>query len=316
MESFYRQDKTLPALIIHCLSRILNQEFRLSKLLIIFLAPIILFLGSCNIINPDEGKPGIIFIEEYNFNGLLTDSEKITEIWVFDNGKMLGAYNLPASIPILKNGPTEITFRAGVKKDGIASQRVFYPFFKVYKETIHLEAGVIDTIVPNFEYLETIQFASNMTEQFNDLSINYSPTSSSDTSFVVTTDDIFEGTSSGKVSLSSSQSIWQVESQNDELPATHEIWAELNYKGNNSFSVGIIPYVNENRVGPEHALIVKDTKDENGIPQWNKIYISLSDEAGGYGLATSFRFYLEILKDDQDVNPEVYFDNIIIVHNN
>ncbi|NNE54949.1 MAG: hypothetical protein HKN32_02935, partial [Flavobacteriales bacterium] len=79
---------------------------------------------SCNLINPAEGVPAFVAVDEYTFETTSvqgTSSEKFTEIWAFDQGTMMGAFELPASIPVLAEGSRDMSFFAGIKNNGISS---------------------------------------------------------------------------------------------------------------------------------------------------------------------------------------------------
>jgi hypothetical protein len=45
--------------------------------------------------------------------------QNITEAWLYVNGEFLGAYSLPAKVPVLAEGNTEIWVYPGVKENGI-----------------------------------------------------------------------------------------------------------------------------------------------------------------------------------------------------
>jgi len=65
----------------------------------------------CNLINPTETLPSYIIIDEFsfttNYSTEFSDSEKITEMWVFANDQVIGSFDLPAEVPILLEGMTE-----------------------------------------------------------------------------------------------------------------------------------------------------------------------------------------------------------------
>ena len=69
----------------------------------------------CDIINPDETIPAYIYIESIEVinnpdlqgkEGSLNNT--IVDAWVSANGKLVGAFELPAVIPVLAEGDIEI----------------------------------------------------------------------------------------------------------------------------------------------------------------------------------------------------------------
>ena len=116
-------------------------------------AAVLLFAGSCNLIDPEEAVPSVIYIDELSLNvnpGEGTDSHKITEVWVYTNGQMLGAFDLPARIPVLNQGNTDVLMFAGIKNNGISSTRIRYPFYTTFDTTIAFAAGTEHEIHPRF----------------------------------------------------------------------------------------------------------------------------------------------------------------------
>jgi hypothetical protein len=168
-----------------------------SYLLITLLA---LVMSACNIINPDESLPAYIHIDEFEFEstqGFGSASENITEIWAYSNDQLLGAYDLPADIPVIDLGTTNILLRAGIKNNGISATRIQYPFYTDYRQDVSLEAFETDTIRPYFTYKEISPMA--FADDFDSGTL-FVMEASSQGEFVVTndTENVFEGNGSGK----------------------------------------------------------------------------------------------------------------------
>src|ERR1039457_4232719 len=56
-------------------------------------------------------------------------SHSITDAWVYVDDQFIGAYQMPARFPVLKEGKHKVEVFAGIKKDGIAATRTPYPFY-------------------------------------------------------------------------------------------------------------------------------------------------------------------------------------------
>ena len=71
--------------------------------------------SGCEIINPKEDTPSYLKINSIPLNTRKSASEtygsnsnNIVDAWVFANGKLIGSFELPATIPILAEGNVEI----------------------------------------------------------------------------------------------------------------------------------------------------------------------------------------------------------------
>jgi len=289
------------------------------KTLLQLAAIAIVFLTGCNLINPQEKLPAYIYIEEIDFDGEISNNHKITELWVYNDQNLIGVFDVPAKIPVLSTGTSDFKIFAGIKENGISSNRLAYPFYKPYEVTLVLRELETTIVVPHFEYKDNVVFPPALVEQFETGFLNYQPFGTSDTSFVITSqeDEIFseDGSAfSGKVVFEADFNLWQVESDQVQLSAGSEVWAEFNYKSNNSFSVGLRPYVNGIPESLASALIIKNTTDDNGIAQWNKIYVHLSSAVGGNANASGYSLYIQAAKDPEVPAPLLFFDNIKLVH--
>jgi hypothetical protein len=279
---------------------------------------VIVFCGtlfSCEVINPTEEEPAYIHIESFEFETSAaegSDSENITEVWVFANGKNVGAYDLPADVPILEKGNTEIEIAAGIKNNGQSITRIIYPFYQTYEVTVDLQPFETDTLVPEFSYIEGLDFFH---EDFEDPGIMFDADDLSDTNMVITNEDdlVFEGSGSGKVNLT--EEMFRYLGQTDEdlqLPFNQVVFAELDYRTNNSFIIGLITE-GPSGFNREFALVVNPS-DLNGPMVWKKIYVDLGYVITLYPNAQSFELFIEAVLDGDNENAELYFDNIKILH--
>ena len=100
------------------------------NLLLLLLFP---FLVGCQLFDQPEIAPSYIHIENFNFiitnSNQGTNSEKITDAWVYIDDTPAGVYELPANFPVLEEGKHKVRIRAGIKENGISGTRVPYPFY-------------------------------------------------------------------------------------------------------------------------------------------------------------------------------------------
>ena len=80
------------------------------------------FISSCRLIDQPEKIPSFIHIEDIVFsisNSLEgSQSEKITDAWVYVDGNLEGVYELPATLPLHYEGNHNVTIYPGIKKMG------------------------------------------------------------------------------------------------------------------------------------------------------------------------------------------------------
>ena len=95
-----------------------------------------------------EIAPAIIVLDDLIFDaGAFPggSTSNITEVWAFSGEEFLGAFPLPARIPVLAVGSTDIRLEAGVRQNGISSTPDFYEFYTPVERTLELVPGeVID----------------------------------------------------------------------------------------------------------------------------------------------------------------------------
>lgn len=282
----------------------------------LLLLSIVLTLTTCDLINPAEGLPAYVHIESVDLEASSqqgTDNHKISEVWVFDGGKMLGAYQLPAYVPVLKEGSTSFSLRAGIKNNGIANSRIMYPMFEPIDLDLLLEPLDTVSVALVYEYKDNVSF---MHEEFEDPGVKLAETNSSQVDMRVLNhpDSVFEGSGTGFVSIPDDFVFWQARWQEQmNLPAGEQMWLELNYKCNNTFATGLYAISGSEEI-KSLTFILNPTTNDAGEAQWNKIYIELTETAANYLTADHFKLYFECSKQASVETAEVWLDNIKVVH--
>src|SRR5688500_13907587 len=113
----------------------------------LFISALLLISGCKKTVNPEE-IPSYLYIDKINLQTLAgegTSKQDITDAWVYVQGQAIGVFELPARIPVLAEGNPEVWVYAGIKKDGISSTRVKYPFFKPFiTSSVNLVRGNVD----------------------------------------------------------------------------------------------------------------------------------------------------------------------------
>ena len=265
---------------------------------------ILLILSSCQ--KEDTGGiPTYLKIDNITLDEGNTTSN-ITDAWVYINGQLQGVYELPAKFPVLEQGNTDIKVYAGIKNNGIATERDAYPFYNPY--TINTELTINSTIVINPE----ISIKENISGQFDDFDPDYS--FNADSCFQVLSGVLYG--KYGSLSLSDSDSILITEINYQDFPLSFDnvpqqgspTYMELDYKNNTSFLVGM--YINfPNSPTLEKGLLWINPKED-----WNKIYIDLTQTVSEAIGAETFSIFIKMQRDSNLDENKLDFDNIRIIH--
>ena len=236
--------------------------------------------SGCDLINPEEPIPGYIHIPEVSVQANLaaegSASYNLTEVWVNVNGNFVGAYPIPATIPILDEGDVEIAIQAGIKDNGVSGTPEIYPFYAPYVERSTLGPNSTDTIRPVFEYLDQTKFAfiedfEGGAQVFEDVRLGEPDQLS------ISAEDVFEGSGSLKITLDSTSSILEVATNiryADIVSAlTSTVYLEVNYKSDVPVIFGLVSY-DANALPGQGETTFDPGFNPSG--EWNKIYFNLS----------------------------------------
>jgi len=242
----------------------------------------------CNIINPAEEIPSILKIEktsvetDYELEG--TDKHNITDVWVFAGNEPLGVFPLPATIPILNEGSTEISIFPGVKLNNQAINRNIYEVIKSNVSSINLIPGDTSIFNPVFKYKkkdEDIYF--DFINNFDFSNDFESQAGSVDLKLTTNENIVFEGERSLTLVL---------DHYKIDAPITVNVIQQFYDGANISISILNIGAVNE----------------------WTKIYIPLRDAIVGISNLYSIRLSFSGIKPPDLNTARFSWDNIKLVH--
>lgn len=239
-------------------------------ILFLFLISVI----GCEIINPEEMVPGVLDIERIDLattNDQGANTHAIEDIWVTSDG-FLGVFPLPAEVPILANGPTNVLVQAGIRPDGRAGVSIPYPHYQIIDVDLDLEPGIKSSLSPTVEYTEGTKFSfidgfeTNLSVFVNDLD------TIAGLGISKSADDVRSGSFAGKIVLTEAKPlvIASTEIYTDVLNAVRSIFLEVDYKNEEYLTFQYI-YITDS--GPRQTEILTLNKKE----EWNKIYFDLSD---------------------------------------
>lgn len=275
---------------------------------------IFLFFAGCEKFDNPEMIPAYITIEKISLvdNPDITEgtlSNKIVDAWVYVDDQLIGAFEMPCTIPVLSHGMHKIDVKAGVYLNGVASTRVNYPFYSTYSIEKELVPDSIISISPVVWYEKACVIPWLEDFEIGGVTVESSPLS--DTAIFKTNDpdDLFEGNYSGKVVLTTDHPYF-LNYTIDEfvLPqAGSNIFLEINYKTSTNLLIGV--YANA-------PTQVKALEVAGVFPTeiWKKVYINLTTVVSRETSATSFKLFFSAHLPEGQNEAIVLLDNIKLIH--
>ena len=266
-----------------------------------------LFLFSCEKDPDTQEIPSYINVSNAN---LLTSSDqgsnthKITDVWVYVNDQFLGAFEIPATIPLLHKDSNNIRLFAGIKDNGISSTRVRYHFYKSSEYNIFLVEDSIVNIEPTFVYTENSNIEH---ENFEGVGTNIDTTLNSEIDFEIKTEN---GNKFAYAKIDGNYLKFEASTDNFvNLPQQGSpVYLELDYQSNHTALIGA--YINNPNSVINKDLVWISPKEED----WNKIYINMTKTVSEALGNNSIKFYLNVFRNDTTEEAWIKFDNFKIIY--
>lgn len=285
---------------------------------LILIAPAFIISG-CSSLDKEEPIPAYIHIPGFTFSAKSDGSQgsshqQITDAWVYADKQLVGVFEVPVTLPILKSGNTEITIFAGIKKNGLISSRVTYPFFTAYTQQLTLKPEQIDTLRPAVTYKEGAQFA--WIEDFEDQSVSLQKTGNRATidSIKVTSDptEVFEydglaNRYSGKVAFETSGIFEHAGLSSFKIPKQTDVYLEVTYKSDLNIQFGFFA----------EGVFTSKIPVVLGYPTstWRKLYVGLTEDWNVTDYADArLRIFMEAVNNNVSNKPVILIDNLKLVH--
>ena len=237
-----------------------------------------------------------------------SNSQKITDAWVFLNGISNGVFPLPTTFPILDTGSVEIEVFPGVRRDGIKSDPIIYPFYTSYKTNLPAASEKIYTLKPTITYNSSVQVGINEDfEHTNTLSVNRDPITN--VLFTIINNG-FEGKSVQATLDASNPTVEKCTSVRVPISqSANNAYIELNYKTNALLYVGLVA---SDAAYSDVSSVYKIALYPN--TEWNKTYINVLDEVRGLNKAY-FQIAIKSVKPDSLDKANIFIDNLKLITN-
>lgn len=312
---------------------------KISTLLSFIIFLLFVFAG-CERFEGEQEVPAYLHIDAIDlsvssaFPGI-TPTHDITDAWVYVDDWLLGAFQLPATIPVLKKGSCKVMLRPGVLFNNQSYQRHAYPFYNSIEKTVVFQEDSttsltgLKTTVTNttrFWLNETFEDANFSFQIYNgkgkgtfaqkrtnEMSVE-TPMSlyGANVAYIGLTKPANVGDSTQFCTIISKEAF-------NNLPFNQDIFVEIDYCSNNKFVVGIQC---NNGGALEHYDIAGGGATEDF--QWRKIYVDITRRvtqqlnSGCTDFKIYIMSYIEAANNGGFVKDEatIYLDNIRLVYKN
>lgn len=247
---------------------------------------------------PNDGVPFYLKVDSVEVKDLngANYNHGIRDVWVEADASNLGAYELPANFPVLKEGSVRFVVSAGVEQSGQSGFRVIYPFYNTDTFTLKADPAQQYSRNPSFKYIDGCEF--KFVDDFN--------TGSIFTGFQQELDTLHNNYCATLTVTATDSNEMATTIDAIDLPEGQEIWLEFDYKCAMPFYVG---YYGEGGGTVLQIPVVF----VNAQSTWNHMYVKLSEPIAATD-APTYRIYFEALRVFGTDGGKVYIDNVRLVH--
>lgn len=273
-----------------------------------------LLFSSCENFKTDQEIPSYIRIQDI---ALKTDYSregsartKIYDAWVYIDNNPIGAFELPARIPVLMEGAHTVVVRAGVPINDNALLRGRYELYQSVSTNVTLERtkttemGTLQvSYFPNlvFPLLEDFENGDAFTDNTKFAALH---------TVISDSTQAYEGKRCLRVHLDADHSNFEIISRDPYVLSSSGIpYLEFNYKSSNALVAGI--YIT-NANGEKSQIGVKTLESSNGY--WKKVYLSLAGPVASQLSPKNFNIFFGTYLTQDNTSADIFIDNVKLVH--
>ena len=281
-----------------------------------FFLPLLFLLTTCGKNNPD---PSWLQINTWTLNanpnyggseGSL--NHNISEAWVYVNDEIMGVFQLPCKIPILKAGTFNIKIMPAIRNNGIASTKKIYPFLDIYEVTGTLVQNQTLVLSPVTKYKDNISFTI---EDFEDINSSLLPDpNTSATTYQLSNTNLewFNGNYYAKINLNAVDSSWVAYTTwTSYIAKGKDAYLEVDYHTTNTIVTELI------EISPSGTVprinYGMNAQDPSSVT-WKKIYFDLKELIAAGASGAYFEQGFVAALDAGKTDTEIWIDNIKLVH--
>lgn len=282
----------------------------------IYIGLFTLIVSACDLINPEEAFPAYITINKAEVKiskgSNFTSEVGVKDIWVERGDEFLGIYQIPSTFPVYPNDRREFFVWGGIFNNGLSASRARYPFWKPVSYDLDLMSLDTVNLSPTFEYFSDTLLAMPFVESFEGASTKFADNSSGANTVQLRRSNLmaFQGNRSGHARFTAgvASSFEVVSGDFFVLPqgASNDVYAEITYKNNIPFSVGV-KYASAFEVGER-----SDGLSFNSNMEWNTIYIHLKPLIQAVPSPSAFGLFIRAQSNGEE--GDIFLDNIRVIH--
>lgn len=282
----------------------------------LYLISIVLILASCGKNNPN---PAWLEVNEWALvanpnqqypTGELTHN--FSDAYVMIDGEVIGYFEVPFKIPILKSGTVNIQIFPVIRNNGIAATKKIYPFVEKYELNAELVQNQTLTINPTTQYISYTNFPWIEDFEGNTLSIYDDPNSASSIYRNNNPAIVKYGSYYGQVDLNAVDSTWIAYTMEEmALPRGVELYMEIDYYNTNNLITGVLAISSSSVVNNQNVQL--NAQDPTEV-KWKKMYIDLKEIVSYSTSAAYFEQSFQAQLDPGDATGTIIIDNVKVVH--
>lgn len=246
-------------------------------------------------------------INANNDQGELTHN--FNQVFLNMDGKVIGAFELPAKVPILAQGEHNFVLLPGIVNNGINATKRRYPFVEAYTTDFTLILEDTVTMSPKTMYFDGINF---LIEDFESPALSIENDESGNCPLYRDNDpEILKwGNYFGRADLNDQDSLLiAFTTFQQSLPKQNsEVYLEFDYMISNPLITSVISY---NSVSFHEDVHVQVNPPKE--PEWRKIYIDLKEIISFRSQATVNEQVFTAILDKPGSEKFIYLDNIKVV---
>ncbi|MEM9928681.1 MAG: hypothetical protein AAF840_02575 [Bacteroidota bacterium] len=261
---------------------------------------------------PDtEFPPTFITITDFQLqtNVEVAPTTNITEVWAFANEEFIGAFPLPARIPVLRTGDVTLRFEAGVKQNGISTTPEIYEFYTPVERNINLTPGeTIDLGTLIINYRPNVRFA--IFETFEEgFTRAFTEQVAGEARLLSSQESVRTGSFSGRLQLTEDDPLVEIATTEIFSGLTDErpyVWLELDFRSAVDVQWGV--------TGVQGIDVIRRF-DPSFRPrdEWTKIYFNMS-ETVVLSMLNNYKFNFTALLPAGLTEGDLYLDNIKLLY--
>jgi len=246
---------------------------------IYYLSALALFFSACK--DQPEPIPAYVKLEPFTVNATGgAAAQKITDGWLYVNGEFLGAYTLPATVPILAEGQSEVWVFPGVKKNGIITTPDIYSMMVRHDQDYTLTPGQTTVVQPVTKYDDDTVYPWDLVrasfDGFGSVLLE-DRDDNAGLNFRVTDSDAFGGTGKSvllEVDTAHQAPLMEIATEEVSLPTAgaQQTWLELNYKNEIPFQLWLV-----GTKSSQPNELMQFVYQFNVSEDWNKTYFNLTE---------------------------------------